>query len=223
LEHIINCIKGCHPIQICYRPNINKNDGKIMKKVAIYARVSTDKQTSENQLIELRETAKRMNFNVIEEFIDHGISGTKSRIHRPALDAMLKLATQRKIEMILCWDISRLGRSLQHLIEILNELQTLKCDLYFHQNGIDTSTITGRMIFQVCGSLAEFERNLIRERVIAGQQRAKSEGRHIGRPTQMNDSLRTSIKLLREQGMAIKRIAKTLSIGVGTVYSVITI
>jgi len=192
-----------------------------MKRVAIYARVSTQSQNTENQLLELRQVAERMGYMVVQEFVDHGISGAKSRIHRPALDAMLKLATQRKIEMILCWDISRLGRSLQHLIEILNDLQTLKCDLYFHQNGIDTSTVTGRMIFQICGSLAEFERNLIRERVISGQQRAKSEGKHIGRPSQMTDALKTSIRLLREQGMAIKKIASTLSVGVGTVYSVI--
>jgi DNA invertase Pin-like site-specific DNA recombinase len=192
-----------------------------MKRIGIYARVSTDSQNPESQLIELREVAKRIGYIVVKEFVDHGISGTKSRIHRPALNEMMKMVTQRKIDMILCWDISRLGRSLQHLIEILNELQSLKCDLYFHQNGIDTSTVTGRMIFQICGSLAEFERNLIRERVISGQQRAKKEGKHIGRPSQMSDSLRTSIKLLREQGMAIKKIAKTLSIGVGTVYSVI--
>jgi len=194
-----------------------------MKRVVIYARVSTQSQNTENQLLELRQVAERMGYMVVQEFVDHGISGAKSRIHRPALDAMLKLATQRKIEMILCWDISRLGRSLQHLIEILNDLQTLKCDLYFHQNGIDTSTVTGRMIFQICGSLAEFERNLIRERVISGQQRAKSEGKHIGRPSQMTDALKTSIRLLREQGMAIKKIASTLSVGVGTVYSVITV
>jgi len=199
--------------QVCNEDN--------MKRVAIYARVSTQSQNTENQLLELRQVAERMGYMVVQEFVDHGISGAKSRIHRPALDAMLKLATQRKIEMILCWDISRLGRSLQHLIEILNDLQTLKCDLYFHQNGIDTSTVTGRMIFQICGSLAEFERNLIRERVISGQQRAKSEGKHIGRPSQMTDALKTSIRLLREQGMAIKKIASTLSVGVGTVYSVI--
>jgi len=201
--------------QVCNEDN--------MKRVAIYARVSTQSQNTENQLLELRQVAERMGYMVVQEFVDHGISGAKSRIHRPALDAMLKLATQRKIEMILCWDISRLGRSLQHLIEILNDLQTLKCDLYFHQNGIDTSTVTGRMIFQICGSLAEFERNLIRERVISGQQRAKSEGKHIGRPSQMTDALKTSIRLLREQGMAIKKIASTLSVGVGTVYSVITV
>ena len=199
--------------QVCNEDN--------MKRIAIYARVSTQSQNTENQLIELRQVAERMGYMVVQEFVDHGISGAKSRIQRPALDAMLKLATQRKIEMILCWDISRLGRSLQHLIEILNDLQTLKCDLYFHQNGIDTSTVTGRMIFQICGSLAEFERNLIRERVISGQQRAKSEGKHIGRPSQMTDALKTSIRLLREQGMAIKKIASTLSVGVGTVYSVI--
>lgn len=192
-----------------------------MKRIGIYGRVSTDSQNPESQLIELREVVNRMGYTVVKEFVDQDISGTKSRIHRPALNEMMKMASQRKIDMILCWDISRLGRSLQHLIEILNELQSLKCDLYFHQNGIDTSTVTGRMIFQICGSLAEFERNLIRERVISGQQRAKKEGKHIGRPSQMTDSLRISIKLMREQGMAIKKISNILSIGVGTVYSVI--
>jgi len=189
--------------------------------VAIYARVSTDKQTCENQLKELRIVAERMNYEVIEEFIDEGISGSKSRQDRPSLDALMKSATQRKFDMVMCWSIDRLGRSLQHLIEILNELQSLKVDLFFLQQGLDTSSSSGRMMFSVFGALAEFERNLIRERVIAGQQRAISQGVKMGRPSKMNDGMKNAIKLLRERGIGIKQIARELKIGIGTVYSVI--
>jgi DNA invertase Pin-like site-specific DNA recombinase len=189
------------------------------KKVAIYARVSTDKQTCENQLKELRSIAKRMQYIVVDEFIDEGISGTTSS--RPALDALMKSATQRRFDMVMCWSIDRLGRSLQNLIEILNELQSLKVDLFFMQQGLDTSTSAGRMMFSIFGALAEFERNLIRERVIAGQQRAISQGVKMGRPTKMNDGMKNAIKLLRERGIGIKQIARELKIGIGTVYSVI--
>jgi DNA invertase Pin-like site-specific DNA recombinase len=123
--------------------------------------------------------------------------------------------------MILCWDISRLGRSLQNLVEILTDLQSMKIDLFFQQQGLDTSTSSGRMMFNIFGALAEYERELIRERVIAGQQRAKSQGVKLGRPSKMNEGLKTAIKLLREKGMGIKQIARELQIGVGTVYSVI--
>ena len=192
-----------------------------MKKVCLYCRVSTIHQTSENQLRELRAVARRMGYEIVSEFIDNGISGAKSRKDRPALDEMMKLATQRKFDMVMCWSIDRLGRSLQHLVEILNDLQAMKIDLYFMQQGMDTTTPSGRMIFSVFGAIGEFERNLIRERVIAGQQRAKASGTHIGRPTKMNDGMRSAIKLLRERGMSIKQISKQLQIGVGTVYSVI--
>ena len=194
-----------------------------MKKIAIYARVSTDKQTTENQLNELRAVANRMGYVITQEYVDNGISGAKSRCDRPALDAMLKDAVRGRFDMMMCWSIDRLGRSLQNLIEILNELESVKVDLYFLQQAIDTSTPLGKMIYSILGALGSYERELIKERVIAGQQRAKKEGKHIGRPTQMNDALRTSIKLLREQGMGIKKIAKMLSVGVGTVYSVITV
>ncbi len=142
------------------------------KRVALYARVSTASQTTENQLLDLRQTAQRMGYTIVAEFVDNGISGAKGRCDRPALDQMLKQATQRRFDMILCWDISRLGRSLQNLVEILTELQSLKIDLFFQQQGLDTSTSSGRMMFSVFGALAEYERELIRERVIAGQQRA---------------------------------------------------
>ena len=190
-----------------------------MKKVAIYAHVSTASQTTENQLLDLRQTAQRMDYTIVAEFVDIGISGAKGRCDRPALDQMLNQATQRRFDMILCWDISRLGRSLQNLVEILTELQSLKIDLFFQQQGLDISTSSGRMMFSVFGALAEYERELIRERVIAGQQRAKAQGVKLGRPSKMNDGLRTAIKLLREKGVGIKQIAAQCQVGIGSVYA----
>jgi DNA invertase Pin-like site-specific DNA recombinase len=192
-----------------------------MKNVAIYARVSTDKQTCENQLQELRATAERMGYTVVAEFVDSGLSGMKTRQDRPALDSQMKSATQRKFDMIMCWSIDRLGRSLQNLVEILNEMQSMKIDMFFLQQGMDTTTPSGRMIFSVFGAIGEFERNLIRERVIAGQKRAVANGVKIGRPSKMNDGMRSAIKILREKGMGIKQIAKQLQVGIGTVYSAI--
>lgn len=192
-----------------------------MKKVCLYCRVSTTHQTSENQLRELRLVAERMGYEIVSEFTDNGISGAKSRKDRPALDEMMKLATQRKFEMVMCWSIDRLGRSLQHLVEILNELQSMKIDLFFMQQGMDTTTPSGRMIFSVFGAIGEFERNLIRERVIAGQQRAKASGVHIGRPTKMNDGMRSAIKAMHQNGMSIRQIAKSCKVGIGTVYTAI--
>ena len=192
-----------------------------MKKVAAYARVSTDKQTCDNQLIELRAVAERCGYTIVQEFVDSGISGAKGRAHRPDRDAMMKAANQRKFDMILVWSIDRLGRSLQNLVELLNDLQSMRVDLMFLQQGMDTSTSSGRMMFSIFGALAEFERNLIRERVIAGQNRAKARGVKMGRPSKMNDGLRSAIQLLRENGMGIKQIAKEVGVGVGTVYTVI--
>ncbi len=191
------------------------------KRIAIYARVSTDKQTVDNQLLELRSLCERLGYTIVQEYTDNGISGAKSRNDRPALDALMKDATRRRFDMVMCWSIDRLGRSLQHLVEILNELQALKIDLYFQQQGMDTSTPSGRMIFSVFGAIGEFERNLIRERVIAGQQRAKAQGKKLGRPSKMNDGMKNAIILLRERGLGIKAIAKQLQIGIGTVYAVV--
>ena len=193
------------------------------KRIAIYARVSTDKQSTENQLLELRTLCTKLGYTIVQEYTDNGISGAKSRDERPALDLLLKDATRRKFDMVMCWSIDRLGRSLQHLVEILNELQALKIDLFFQQQGMDTSTPSGRMIFSVFGAIGEFERNLIRERVLTGQQRAKANGVKLGRPSKMNDGMRSAVKLLREKGMGIKQIAKQLQIGVGTVYSVMQV
>ncbi len=132
----------------------------------------------------------------------------------------MKDATRRRFDMVMCWSIDRLGRSLQHLVEILNELQAIGIDLHFQQQDMDTSTPSGRMIFSVFDAIGEFERNLIRERVLAGQQRAKANGVKVGHPSKMNDGMKSAVKLLREKGTGIKQIARELQIGVGTVYPV---
>ncbi len=189
------------------------------KRVAIYARVSTTQQTVQNQLDALREVAGRSGYSIVEEFVDEGISGAKGRVDRPALDRMLRDCAKRRFDMVMVWDISRLGRSLQNLIEVMNELQSLKVDLFFVQQGMDTSTASGRMMFSVFGALGEYERELIRERTLLGQQRARAQGVKFGRPRTVTDNTRDAIRLMRSQGVAIRKIATTLGIGVSTCYA----
>ena len=191
------------------------------RRVAIYARVSTTSQTVDNQIQELRAVASRLNYEIVAVFADQGISGSKGRDQRPALDDLLKRATRREFDLIMVWSIDRLGRSIQHLVSFLNEIQALGIDLFSHQQALDTTTPSGRMIYSVFSALAEFEREMIRERIIAGQKRAKSQGIKIGRPTKMNDAVRASVRMLRDKGVPIRQISKRLEIGVGTVYSVL--
>lgn len=194
-----------------------------MTKCAIYSRVSTDDQTVENQLMVLRDIAERKGMSVVAEFNDEGISGAKGRDKRTGFDNIIKGAVKKDFDTILVWSVDRLGRSLQDLVSFLNDIQSVDCDLYIHQSGIDTSTPTGKMMFQLVGMFSEFERGMIRERVVAGQNRAKSQGKHIGRPTNLNEGLVHSIKYMKEQGVGIRKIAKDLSVGVGTVYKVLEV
>jgi DNA invertase Pin-like site-specific DNA recombinase len=192
-----------------------------IRRVAIYARVSTSSQTVDNQIAELREVAARNGWYVITEFADKAISGAKGRDQRPAFDELIRRATRREFDIVLVWAIDWLGRSIQHLVGFMNEIQALGIDLYSHQQALNTATPAGRMVFSVFSALGEYERELIRERIIAGQRRARSQGINIGRPSKMNDAVRTSVMLLREKGMSIREIAKRLEIGVGTVYAVL--
>jgi DNA invertase Pin-like site-specific DNA recombinase len=192
-----------------------------MQRCAIYTRVSTDTQTTQNQIIALKEIATRKGLTIVAELTDEGISGSKGRDVRAGFNNLIKGAIKKDYDTILVWSVDRLGRSLQDLVGFLNEINSVGCDLYIHQNGIDTSTPTGKMMFQMCGVFAEFERGMIRERVIAGQSRAKLQGKHIGRPTNLNNELVNSIKQMKEQGVGIRKIAKNLSVGVGTIYKVL--
>jgi DNA invertase Pin-like site-specific DNA recombinase len=187
-----------------------------MKKVALYSRVSTDNQTTENQLLELREVAARNGWVVVQEFTDQGISGAKGRDQRPAFDALIKAAMRKEFDLIASWSVDRLGRSLQDLVAFLSDIHAKQVDLYLHQQGMDTSTPSGKALFQMMGVFAEFERAMIQERVKAGLQRAKAQGKRLGRPTVTPD-IEDRILALREQGMGKIKIAKTLGIGVSVV------
>ena len=192
-----------------------------MNKAVIYSRVSTIDQTTENQLKVLREVAEKKGIEVVREISDKGISGAKGRGDRKGFDELITGSIRKEWDIILVWDVSRLGRSLKHLVSFLEDVQSAKCDLYIHQSGIDTSTASGKMMFGMLSVFSEFERSMIKERVIAGQQRAKAEGRHIGRKTNVNEGTFDAVKQLRENNIPIKRIAKDLKIGVGTVYKIL--
>jgi len=148
-----------------------------MRRVGIYLRVSTSGQTIENQRRELEAVAARSGWQVVQVYEDAGISGAKGRDKRPAFDRMLKDATARRIDMIAAWSVDRLGRSLQDLVGFLGELQAVGCHLYLHQQALDTTTPSGRAMFQMCGVFAEFELAMIVERVNAGFARARAEAR----------------------------------------------
>ncbi len=153
------------------------------KRAAIYARVSTSNgQTPENQLAQLREVADKAGWTVIEEYVDHGISGAKGRDKRPAYDRLCTAATQRQVDVVMAWSVDRLGRSLQDLVAFLADLQASGVDLYLHQQGLDTTTPGGKALFQMMGVFAEFERAMIRDRIHAGLSRARKQGKRLGRP-----------------------------------------
>ena len=151
------------------------------KRVAIYVRVSTAEQNTRNQRRELKAVAERHGWEVIAVYEDPGISGAKGRDARPGLDALLKGVARREFDMVAAWSVDRLGRSLSDLLDILKELHAKNVDLYLHQQGLDTSTPSGRAMFQMMGVFAEFERAMIRERVMAGLARAREEGTKLGR------------------------------------------
>jgi DNA invertase Pin-like site-specific DNA recombinase len=153
-----------------------------MKRVAIYLRVSTVQQTTANQERELRDIAERAGWQVVKIYKDHGISGSKGRDGRPAFDALCQAVTRREIDMIMAWSVDRLGRSLKDLVAFLGELRATGVDLFLKQQGIDTSTPAGKALFQMMGVFAEFEREMIAERVRAGMARAKEKGTETGNP-----------------------------------------
>jgi DNA invertase Pin-like site-specific DNA recombinase len=164
-----------------------------MKKVAIYARVSTDSQTVENQLQELHAVAQRQGWIVTAVFTDEGISGAKGRDQRPGYDALLKGVARRDFEMIAAWSVDRLGRSLPHLIGFLGDIQAKGVDLYLHQQGLDTSTPSGRAMFGMLSVFAEFERAMIRERIMSGLRRTSKKSGRKPMPEDRVEAIRRSL------------------------------
>jgi DNA invertase Pin-like site-specific DNA recombinase len=166
--------------------------------------------------------AKRSGWEIVGIYEDAGVSGAKGRDKRPGFDRLLRDATARKINIIAAWSVDRLGRSLQHLVGFLTELRALGCDLYLHQQALDTSTPSGRAMFQMCGVFAEFERGMIRERVNAGLARAKERGVKLGRRP-VKASVEQRIRELRAEGMAILKLGRTVGVGTSVVQRVLVL
>jgi DNA invertase Pin-like site-specific DNA recombinase len=190
------------------------------KRVAIYARVSTDHQSTENQVRELRQVAKRHGWTVVAEYVDQGISGAKGRDQRPQFDALLRGVARREFDLVAAWSVDRLGRSLQDLVGFLTDLQAKRVDLYLQQQALDTTTAAGRMLFQMLGVFAEFERSLIQARVNAGLARARAKGIKLGRP-RTAAKVEQRIRELAARGMGKQKIARTLGIGVSVAQRVL--
>ena len=193
----------------------------MMKRAAIYARVSTTNgQTPSNQIGRLREVAEKAGWEIVEEFVDCGISGAKGRDKRPAFDRLCKAATRREIDVVMAWSVDRLGRSLQDLVAFLGDLQAAGVDLYLDRQGIDTTTPGGKALFQMMGVFAEFERAMIRERINAGLARARKEGKRLGRPpgaSKKRQVKQRQVQKLHKQGHSIRQIARQVGIATGTV------
>ena len=188
-------------------------------RVGLYARVSTKDQTPDPQLDTLRQYAQARALEVQGEYVDHGVSGAKAR--RPALDELVAAARKRKIDALAVVKLDRLARSVRHLTELGAELETLGVDLIVLDQGIDSSTPAGKLLFHVLGSIAEFERDLIKERTQAGVDAARKRGTQMGRPSALDGETLERARRMREAGESLRQISRVLGVGVTTVHRVL--
>lgn len=189
------------------------------KRAALYVRVSTDGQSVENQLRELHAVANRLGWTIVAVFTDEGVSGAKGRDQRPGFDRMLKGVARREFDLIAAWSVDRLGRSLQHLVGFLTEINGRQIDLYLHTQGLDTSTPAGRALYGMLSVFSEFERAILIDRVKAGIGRARAQGKHCGRP-RLDPAKAESIRRLLASGQSMAKVARAVGVGVGTVHRI---
>lgn len=186
-------------------------------KVALYARVSTSKgQTVENQLRELQAVGARLGWTVVAIHIDEGISGARGRDRRPGYDALLKGVARREYDLIAAWSVDRLGRSLQDLVGFLAEVQSRGVGLYLHVQGLDTTTPSGRLLFSLLSVFADYERSMVRDRVLAGLERTRAKGTRLGRPP-LDPNKAEAIRALLASGVGIRETARRTGVGASTV------
>jgi DNA invertase Pin-like site-specific DNA recombinase len=190
------------------------------KRAALYLRVSSGEQTTENQRRELEAVAKHSGWDIVAVYEDAGISGAKRRDQRPAYDQLLNDAARRQFDVAMAWSVDRLGRSLTDLVGFMDELNALGIDLYLHQQGIDTTTPSGRAMFQMCGVFAEFERAMISERVTAGLNRARAQGKRLGRRPIPAGKI-AKVMDARAEGLSIRKIAVRVGVSPSAVHKVI--
>ena len=182
-------------------------------RVALYARVSTlNGQNPEMQLSELREYAARRGWTVSGEYVDHGVSGSKES--RPELNRLTADAHRRAFDAVLVWKIDRYGRSLKHLVNALADLSAYGVAFVSFRDNLDLSTPSGRLMFQIIGAMAEFERSLIQERVRAGLRNARAKGKKFGRPRARVDAV--SVAALRSDGLSWSDVCRRLKVSKGT-------
>ncbi len=173
-------------------------------RAAIYARVSTlTGQSPQMQLDVLREYAARRELEVVAEFVDHGVSG--ARDHRPELDRLMTGARQRVFDMVLVYRFDRFARGVRHLVSALDEFRALGVEFVSYSESLDTSTPMGRAMFSIIAALAELERNIVVERSVEGQRRARARGVHVGRPRRGVDVAR--VLRLRAEGKSLRAIS----------------
>ncbi len=185
-----------------------------MKRIAIYARVSTTDQSTESQLLDLRRYTRERGWNIYKEYVDEGISGTKDS--RPALNGLMNDAKKRRFDVVLVWRFDRFARSTKHLILALEEFKNLGIDFVSYQENIDTSSPLGSAIFTIISAVAQLERDIIAERVKAGLRRAKENGKRLGRPIGSAQDAGT-IHKLKSEGLSVRQIAEALQTSKSTV------
>lgn len=192
-----------------------------MKRAAMYLRVSTNGQTVENQLRELREVAERNGWQITSTFMDEGVSGAKGREKRPGYAALWKAVSRKEVDVVMVWHVDRLGRNLRELLAFFQETQDKNVGLYLHQQGLDTSTLMGRTMFQMMGVFAEFERGLMKERINAGLARTVAAGTKLGRKRleDVNPVKNNAVEeaLIASGFKSTRKIGRALGVGSGTV------
>jgi DNA invertase Pin-like site-specific DNA recombinase len=188
-----------------------------VKRAALYTRISTCDQTTQNQLLDLRALAQQRGLEIVKEYADIGISGARAR--RPGLDQLMADARRGRFDVVLVWACDRLARSTKHFLEVLDELSRLNIEFVSFRENLDTAGALGRAVVVIISAIAELERSLIIERVKAGLRRAKLEGRHIGRPQVQVD--RDGILRDRARGRSLRQIAKVHRISRATVCRVL--
>lgn len=197
--------------------------GRKGKRAALYLRVSTDGQTTENQRLELERVAESRGWDIAGTYQDKGISGAKFGKDRPELARLRKDAARGKFDIVLAWSIDRIGRSTAQVSAFMEEMEAVGVGQFYLHQGIDTNTVAGRAMVQMAAVFAEFERGMIRERVTAGLARAKKQGtksgKAIGRP-RVDRKTEAAIISLRKKGLGVVKVAKHLGVGVGTILRV---
>ena len=192
----------------------------VSKRAVLYLRVSTGEQSTENQKRELVDISTEKNWRIVDIYEDIAVSGARNRYQRPEFKRLIDDAYDQKFDLVMTWSVDRLGRSLGDLVGLLGDLHKLNIELFMKQQGIDTTTPAGKAMFQMCGVFAEFERAMIRERIKSGLERARAQGKKLGRPP-LPDTVKHQIVRARAHNKTMRRIARELGVSLSTVHRVL--